>query len=92
MRGAYTNELKEKYGITVEELRLIPYLQYCLLNSMPIDPNKIAPYEREILKKWRDENKITFSCQESCTCTKEFWDWMNEILWDSYVPQMEVQE
>ena len=86
-RGQYTPELKTKYGIQSEELRLLPYFQYLLINHMPVDPNKINETERSILQKWRNENKITFSSTEPCTCTRTFWDWMNNILWDSYVPK-----
>lgn len=88
LRGVLTSEIKEKYNITVEELRLIPYLQYLLVNHMPVDPAKLHCGEREILKKWRDEGKITFSVQEPCTITKEFWDFINNILFDSYVPEL----
>ena len=41
-RGVLTEEIKNKYGITSkEELRLIPYLQYLLVNQMPVDPRKV---------------------------------------------------
>ena len=90
-RGMLTDEIKNKYGIDTKELRLIPYFQYLLLNNMPVDRAKIDAEEREILKRWRDEGKITFSCQECCTSTKEHWDWMNEVLWDSYVPHFESE-
>lgn len=70
-RGMLTDEIKNKYGIDTKELRLIPYFQYLLLNNMPVDRAKIDAEEREILKRWRDEGKITFSCQECCTSTKE---------------------
>ena len=88
LRGVLTSEIKEKYNITVEELRLIPYLQYLLVNHMRVDPAKINEKERKILQKWRDEGKITFSVQEPCTITKEFWDFINNILFDSYVPEL----
>ena len=90
-RGMLTDEIKDKYGITLKELRLIPYLQYLLVNHMPVDPNKIDEEERNILSKWQNEGKITFSCSEAVTTTKEFWDWMNEVMWDSYVPHMEME-
>ena len=88
-RGMLTDELVNKYGITLKELRLIPYLQYLLINHMSVDPQKVDAEERKILKKWQDEGKITFSCSEVVTSTKEFWDFMNEVLWDSYVPHYE---
>lgn len=90
-RGCYTEEIKEKYGITLKQLRLLPYFQYLLMNEGRVDPGKIDSEEREILQQWRDEGKITFSMSSPCTCTKEFWDRMNEILWDSYVPHKEIE-
>lgn len=91
MRGAYTEDIKNKYGITLKQLRLLPYFQFLLMNEKPIDPLKIDAEERTILQTWRDESKITFSMSEPCTCTKEFWDWMNEILWETYVPHIEEE-
>lgn len=89
MRGCLTKDLQEKYNISIKELRLLPYFQYLLMNEGKIDPNKIDSEERAILQKWRDEGKITFSMTSPCTCTREFWDWMNEILWYGYVPHYE---
>ena len=91
-RGCFTEDLKNKYNITLKQLRLLPYFQYLLMNNACVNPAKIDDEERKILAKWRDEGKITFSMLESCTCTKDFWDWMNEILWDSYVPHYERSE
>lgn len=88
-RGVYTKELGEKYNITREELRLMPYLQYCLMNNLSIDPRKIIPEERKILSKWQDEGKITRSCIGGCSITKEFWTTMNEILYEAYIPKLE---
>jgi len=91
-RGILTEQMKEMYGIeSVKELRLIPYFQYLLVNHMSVDVSKIDSEEREILKKWRDEGKITFSCSEPVTATKKFWDWANDILWVSYVPQLHTE-
>lgn len=61
------------------------YLNYLLQNSLSVDPRKITQEEREILQKWRDEGKITFSATDPCTSTKEFWMDMCEILFHSYV-------
>lgn len=88
-RGCLTPEIKKKYGVSIKQLRLLPYLQDCLMNSRPIDPNKIDAEERKILQEWRDQGHITFSMSETCTCTKKFWDIMSEILYDAYVPEKE---
>lgn len=84
-RGVLTDEIKNKYGITRKELRLMPYLQYLLVNQIPIDPRKIDQEEREILQKWRNEGKITFSMKDPCSATKEFWDQISDIIYDTYV-------
>lgn len=91
-RGLLTNEIKEKYNITLKQLRLLPYFQYLLMNESRLDASKIDAEERIILQRWRDEGKITFSISEPCTCTKEFWNWMNEILWESYIPHRESED
>ena len=46
MRGCLTEEVKKKYGISLKELRLLPYFQYLLMNEMRIDPKKIDHEER----------------------------------------------
>lgn len=89
MRGVLTDEISEKYRINRKQLRLIPYFQFLITNSKPVDPRVIDSEERQYLQEWRDEGKITFSMSEPCTCTKEFWDWMNEILWLAYVLEKE---
>ena len=84
-RGVLTDALAKKYQIDTKKLRLLPYLQHCLMNSFPIDPMKIDSEERQILQDWRDKGFITFSMTEPCTCTKEFWNKMCEILYETYV-------
>ncbi len=88
-RGIITEEIKEKYQMTVKEFRLIPYVQYLLVNQMPVDPQKIDAEEREILQSWRDKGYLTFSMKEPLTVSREFWDMMNDFLWDCYVLQKE---
>ena len=61
-RGVLTPEVQEVannllgYELTVRELRLMPYLQYTVMNDKRINPNHINPEEREILSKWRPVN------------------------------------
>ena len=89
-RGIYKEEFKEKYGLeNVKELRLIPYFQYLVINNLPIDYAKINLVERDILHKWKNERKIDYSMTHACSCSKEFWNWMNEVLWDSYAVHLE---
>ena len=87
-RGAFTEELATKYNVTLKELRLIPYVQYSLLNHTPIDIRRVDKEELDILEKWESDGKIHTSDDNKLSCTKEFWDWINAILWESYVPQI----
>jgi hypothetical protein len=88
-RGQYTEDLNEKFGIVSrDQLRLLPYFQYLLINHQPVDPAKINAIERKYLQQWRDEKRITFSSTEPPTCTHEFWNWMNDVLWATYIPHL----
>ena len=83
-RGCLSKEQYEKFNLTQKELRLIPYVQYLIINHSKVDLLKVDKEELEILNKWTNEDKIYFSINTRLTCTKEFWDFMNEVLWYSY--------
>lgn len=89
-RGVLTEEIKALsnellgYEITQKELRLMPYIQYCVLNSQNIDIGKVNAEERKILQSWK-EKKYIDSPASDLRVTKEFWDIVNEILWVGYV-------
>lgn len=89
-RGAISTSLKAKskellgYEIERDELRLMPYVQYVMMNEQKLDIAKIAPHEREILRKWKDAGYIEGGAS-GLTMTKEFWDILSELLWISYV-------
>ncbi len=92
MRGELTKEVNKiakkmiDRKITLRELRLIPYIQYVMLNEMRLDIRKINEEEREVLKKWREEGFIEGGAS-GLSITKEFWDFMCEILFQAYVIQ-----
>ena len=70
--------------ISESELRLLPYIQFTMMNEQKLDIRKISPEERKILKRWKEEEHIEGgSC--GLAITKEFWDFMNEILFECYV-------
>ena len=70
--------------ISQTELRLIPYIQYIMCNEQKIDIRKVNGDDRKILQKWKEEGFI-----EGGACglsiTKDFWDFMYEILFEAYV-------
>lgn len=82
-RGCLTESQYKKYGLTQAEVRLMPYLQYCLMNDRRLDLRRVSKDELKILDKWAEEGKISYGLLY-LVCTKEFWDFMAEILWLSY--------
>lgn len=100
-RGAVTPQIKELskkllgYEIGVRELRLMPYVQYCLMDSERV--SRINEEESEILVKWYDSGFITQGMTDSgrvmigekLKVTHEFWTSMNEILYFSYADCLE---
>lgn len=90
MRGKLTDAIKNKgtellgVVITQEELRLMPYLQYLVMNDQNLDPNRINQLEREVLSQWRTRGWITGGASD-LSITKEFWDALNELMWLGYV-------
>lgn len=90
-RGVLTPEVQEVaknllgYELTVLELRLMPYLQYIVMNDKRINPNHINQEEREILSKWRDKGWMCGGAGSYVNVTKWFWLAMNEILFVAYV-------
>jgi hypothetical protein len=81
-----SDKSKEVLGreITLTELRLMPYIQYTMMNEQKLDPRKINQDEREVLSLWKKEGHIEGGIT-GLRITKNFWDAINEILWISYV-------
>jgi hypothetical protein len=90
-RGQLTEELKalaeELLSVsefTQQELRLLPYLQYLVLNNENINPQKINQEERAILSRWKLKGWI-FGGMVDLAISKAFWDTINQILWVGYI-------
>lgn len=89
-RGELTDAVKEVsrehlgYEIDQIELRLMPYIQFVMMNERRIERDKIAPYEKATLQKWEDLGFIS-AIMSHVTVTKEFWDAINQIAWFAYV-------
>lgn len=90
-RGKVTTEIqelaREQLGLSdfgKTELRLMPYIQYVMMNEQRIDPNRINADERKVLAQWREDGFIEGGAS-GLAITKEFWDAMSEILWLGYV-------
>ena len=100
-RGMLTQRIKETsvkllgYEITQVELRLMPYLQYTLVNDQRLKLEHINKADREILAKWVSRGYILDGVTEcgrpmlsegiKLKVQKEFWNSILEILWLGYV-------
>ncbi len=89
-RGQLTPEIAQLaeshlgWVIDQTELRMMPYVQYVMMNAQKIDPLKCNAADRAVLSKWRKAGYITGGAS-GLTITKEFWDILHTILWESYV-------
>lgn len=94
MRGKLTEDIQNVaykhfgHNIMQTDLRLMPYIQYCIMNQQRLDPLKINKAERECLSDWRAEGHILGGAGEPIRCTKQFWDAMSEILWLGYAREL----
>lgn len=89
-RGQLTDRIKARskellgYEIDTVELRLLPYIQFVMVNDQRIDPRKCNQAERDVLAKWREAGRIE-SGASGLSITKEFWDIVCEIVFLGYV-------
>lgn len=68
-----------------EELRFIPYLQYCAINEMVIDPQKVTQAERLILSDLRNKGLVNGGASNYiCITNKSFWDFICDCLYYAY--------
>ena len=90
-RGVLTPEIKEKAEVYLhrdfsqKELRLYPYLQYCCINSEPVDWRKIDGEEKDIIDRLDIDGLLVWDCTSRIIPTREFWNFMCDIITDGYV-------
>ena len=73
--------------ISVTELRLYPYLDFVMKNDQKIDPRHCNQADRDVLAVLRQEGHIEGGAG-GLEMTKEFYDYVNEVLWHAYVRQV----
>jgi hypothetical protein len=94
-RGEFTPHIAEKMRKFLGresdqiELRLIPYLQYTMVNSQRVEPSKVNDNERAILSKLRVAGHIEGGAS-GLAVTREYWDFMCDILFDAYLNHEEI--
>jgi hypothetical protein len=91
MRGHLTEAIQKRAQellgrpMAPRELKLMPYLQFSVVNNQTINPSRVNPEERGILSKWRAEERIEGGASDELAITKDFWDIINELIWMGYV-------
>lgn len=66
-------------------LRLLPYVQYTLMNEGIFDRTKLSREESEIIKELHKAGCLRNRSKGKLQCTSTFWACMNEILYYTYV-------
>lgn len=96
-RGALTPEIQSMARkflgreISRTELRLYPYLDFVMKNNQKVDPNKVNDEDRQVLSTLRKEGHIEGGAS-GLSMTREFYDYINDVLWHGYVVAAYPQE
>lgn len=108
-RGQLTERIKKRsvelfgYEMSQVEVRLLPYIQYTLVNSQRLNPEHLNEEERKILAGFVHKGWITDGVTPEkgrpmrsegvrLRVTKEFWNAMHEIIWLGYVDLFDEHE
>ena len=89
-RGVITEKIKKisvaflGREITIQELRLYPYIQYTLMNGKMIDRQKVNSGEHAVIGTLESEGHLRF-VNSQLHITEEFWNYMNKVLFQAYV-------
>ena len=70
--------------IDVTELRLYSYLDYTIKNSQKLKPEHINSNDRKILSNLKEEKHIEGGVT-GLSMTREFYDYIQDILFETYV-------
>jgi hypothetical protein len=74
------------HDITLRELRLLPYIDWCCKNSC-FHYERINMEEMAILKDWEAKNLLRIG--EMLHISQYFYTFMSRVLWDAYVEKEE---
>lgn len=91
MRGILTDEIqvkaKEFLGEEIDqsELRLYPYIDYCVKNGGFLEPHKLSMDEFLILNQLIIGGYIRLDDDNKIAISYDFYQYLQEILWLSYV-------
>lgn len=68
------------------EIRLLPYLMYSLTDQC-MERSKLRNGERELLNEYQSKGFIVKNGTD-IGCTKEFWNFISSVVYDSYVQEL----
>lgn len=97
-RGMLCDSIQEKAKkflgeeITTKELRLYPYLDYVWKNRGNIEYSKVTEEERGIIGKRVDEGHMQMFFDAGLCPTREFYDFVQDVLADTYVVLVDDKE
>ena len=69
------------------EIRFFPYLMHCLMDQY-VDRNKLNEHELDLLHDYQNKGVLVKQGADIGS-TKEFWDFISEIVYDRYVCEVE---
>lgn len=72
--------------ITQTELRLYPYIDFCLKNKAEWLLERIESEEFKVLDRLQNEEHIKYNKNE-ISCTSEFFDYLHEMMKLAYVEE-----
>lgn len=90
-RGILTEAVQEKARaflqreITVKELRLYPYLDYCWKNGGRLDTSKIDLDELSVIDSLCNTGLLGIVDVDRMTPTRELYDYVQDVLAEAYV-------
>ena len=91
LRGVLTDEVAIMgeavlgHELTVTELRLIPYVQFCAVNQQRIDRARVSAEEKAILKDWTERGLCRcYPWNVEVAPTRGFWQFLCDVLFEAY--------
>lgn len=90
-RGKFDEEKASKYKdflgrpISIEEIRLIPYLTHCAIDHCQLDRSRMTANERAIVSNWESFGHLKRF--PYVVVTPVFWRFMSDVMLDFYIDE-----
>lgn len=75
---------------SILEIRLFPFLMYSLTDQY-LEREKIRLGEKELLNEYQSKGLLVINGTD-IGCTKEFWDFISSVVYESYVQELSIVE